>query len=430
MAKHISIVPLIGGMAIGAEQALGRPPEAVFSYDAFKLNDSFLMAWYEKRGLNIPYISLDQHPDYEPSFGEIDLVTSVCPCSGLSGANSQAGAGCQQNYWMTRSTEWVLDKIKPRVLIGENAPRLFGHFGQPVAVQLKEIGERFGYSMTLVKTSTHFHGLPQKRERSFFLFFRDVKIPALTRDESFYEGHWTEFLSSFEDDDSNGEYHQSSIHDALWNILVERTGRTREEIRDEIREKKRSIFVELAAHQPEARDQIIEEYLDGEDQLMHRIARSLKRTKEKMEISGCCNVWDDSPRFSKNEYYPAVMYKNIYATWHPNHMRPITPREQMRLMGLPEDMDIPRKYLNAIAQNVPTCTARWMVREAVSAEEMSEGLVPLTGDGIYRFNNLNGKHQWGLNIGPHLQKWIDGGEMEFTPVEETVKSESRELVTA
>jgi hypothetical protein len=71
-----------------------------------------------------------------------------------------------------------------------------------------------------------------------------------------------------------------------------------------------------------------------------------------------------------------------------------------------------------------------MVREAVSAEEMSEGLAPLTGDGIYRFNNLNGKHQWGLNIGPHLQKWIDGGEMEFTPVEETVKSESRELVTA
>ena len=111
-------------------------------------------------------------------------------------------------------------------------------------------------------------------------------------------------------------------------------------------------------------------------------------------------------------------------------MRPITPREQMRLMGLPEDMDVPRKYLNAIAQNVPTCTARWIVSEAVKAQELAEDISAPIGDGIYRFNNLNGKHQAGLSIGPHLQKWIDEGEMEFTPVEETVESESRDLVTA
>ena len=197
-----------------------------------------------------------------------------------------------------------------------------------------------------------------------------------------------------------------------------------------LREGRRSIFVELAQFQPEVRDQVIDEYLDGEDQLMDRVARSLKRTREKMAISGCCNVWDDSPRFSPNDYYPAVMYKNIYATWHPHHMRPITPREQMRLMGLPEDMDVPRRYLNAIAQNVPTCTARWIVREAVSTEQMTEDVSPLTGVGIYRFNNLNGKHQWGLNVGPHLQKWIDQGEIEFTPAEEEVQSDSRELVTA
>ena len=82
--QHIALVPLIGGMAIAGETVLGSEPRAVVSYDAFDLNDGFYMSWLRKRGLDTERISLDSRPDYTPDFGEIDLITSVCPCSGLS----------------------------------------------------------------------------------------------------------------------------------------------------------------------------------------------------------------------------------------------------------------------------------------------------------------------------------------------------------
>lgn len=431
MPKHISIVPLIGGMSIGAEAALGSPPEAVFSYDAFALNDSFLMEWYKQRGLDIPYISLDQRPDYEPEFGEIDLVTSVCPCSGLSLANARAGAGCQQNHWMTKSSEWVLDKIKPKVLVGENAPNLYGNPGQPVAIRLREIGERFGYSLSLVKTSTYFHGIPQRRDRSFFIFFRDIKIPQMQRQEKFYEGHWTNFLDSFESDDSAGEHHKEAMSLAMFDLLEEVSGMTRKELSVILAKKRRSIFVELVVEYPEFRDDFIDKHIDNEetDYMNWRIAKNFKKVREKMAISGKCNVWDDTPRFNENQYFSSVMYKNVYAFWHPRELRPLTPREQMRLMGLPESMAVPRKYLNAICQNVPTCTAQWMIETALAATE-KEDAKDLHGDGIFRFSNVNGSEEYGKVAGKHLLKMIEEEGIEFTPVEEELQLDSKVLVTA
>lgn len=424
MQKHIAIVPLIGGMAIGAEKALGRPPEAVFSYDAFALNDSFLRAWYDKRGLDIPYISLDDREDFsfidQMNFGEVDLVTSVCPCSGLSAANTSSGAGCQQNEWMYKSTEWVLDKIKPKVLIGENAPRLYGSFGQLVAITLNTIARRYGYLLTIVKTSTHFHGIPQKRERTFFVLFRDLEHPPIfNQDRSFYDGTWVDYLDSFAADDTVGEGAENPFHDELWRILETETNRTRAEIREDLTGSRRSILAELCQYHPEVRDRYIDEWIDKEeeDRLKFRVARKLKFTREKLAVTGVCNVWDDTPKFTHTDYYPAVMYKNVVGTWHPRDIRPITPREQMRLMGLPEDMDVPRKYVNAIAQNVPTCTAAWIVREALAA---AEGRRPsftdeLTGDKIFRQSNLNGSHVAGMDTGRHLALAIEREEVEITP---------------
>lgn len=422
MQKHIAIVPLIGGMAIGAEKVLGRPPEAVFSYDAFALNDSFLRGWYEKRGLNIPYISLDDRADFsfidQMSFGEIDLVTSVCPCSGLSASNVHSGSGCQQNEWMYKSTEWVLSKIKPKVLVGENAPRLYGSFGQLVAIKLNTIAREHGYTLTIVKTSTHYHGIPQKRERTFFVLFRDLELPPVfNQDRSFYEGTWVGYLDSFSADDTDGEGAHSPFHDELWNVLVEKTNRTRDQIKDCLKENKRSVLVELCEHNPEVRDAYIDEHIESEDTLKMRVARKLRFTREKLAVTGVCNVWDDTPKFTHTDYYPAVMYKNVVGTWHPRDIRPITPREQMRLMGLPEDMDVPRKYLNAIAQNVPTCTAAWIVREALAAVagERESFTGELIGDRILRQSNLNGTKVPGMDIGRHLAQAIETQEVELTP---------------
>ena len=33
------LIPLIGGLPLGAEKATGKPPEAIYSYEGFEAND-------------------------------------------------------------------------------------------------------------------------------------------------------------------------------------------------------------------------------------------------------------------------------------------------------------------------------------------------------------------------------------------------------
>ena len=73
----------------------------------------------------------------------VDYINSVCPCAGLSMLNRSKGAGvgrgsdAEANKWMFKSAEYVLGKIKPKVMWGENAPLLFTHTGQGVVDGLR-----------------------------------------------------------------------------------------------------------------------------------------------------------------------------------------------------------------------------------------------------------------------------------------------------
>ena len=73
----------------------------------------------------------------------IDYINSVCPCAGLSMLNRSKGAGvgrgsdAEANKWMFKSAEYVLGKIKPKVVWGENAPLLFTKTGQGVVDGLR-----------------------------------------------------------------------------------------------------------------------------------------------------------------------------------------------------------------------------------------------------------------------------------------------------
>ena len=193
-------MPLIGGMALGAEKVLGIPPEAVLSYSAFAANEKYYIEYMAKRGHDIPRYELDE--EEAPTFSDIDIITSVCPCSGLSSANRNAGSGCQQNQWMLMSSRYALSQIKPRVLIGENASTLMGTRGVGVVSELRDIAKATGYALQLVKTNTSFHGIPQGRERSFFIFWRDGGPYRLKQEYNPCALPWWDFLESFDSDDT------------------------------------------------------------------------------------------------------------------------------------------------------------------------------------------------------------------------------------
>jgi site-specific DNA-cytosine methylase len=179
------IAPLIGGQPIGAEAAIGHPPEFVMGMAGFWGNDNLYMNYLnETRKLDIPYYNIDT--EEKSNVSHVSIVTATCPCAGLSmlntGANnsSRRGADAAQNDHMYNSTRFVLESVRPRVLVGENAPALYTSKGEPVASRLFEIAKAAGYSMSLYKTSTVHHGIPQERHRTFYFMWDSKTAPILS----------------------------------------------------------------------------------------------------------------------------------------------------------------------------------------------------------------------------------------------------------
>ena len=88
-------------------------------------------------GFYAPFYKLD---DPKIKLKKVDIVGALPPCAGLSQLNtstnadsgSARGGDAVQNEWMYKSSRFVLEHVKPKVLWGENAPNLFTGAGQKV----------------------------------------------------------------------------------------------------------------------------------------------------------------------------------------------------------------------------------------------------------------------------------------------------------
>lgn len=110
--------------------------------------------------------------DDKEDFKDVDIVIAVPVCSGLSLANTSKtrGADAAQNDNMYNITKFVLKDLSPKCFIFENAPALYTKSGSKVADTLFQIAKKFRYSMSLMKTDTFLHGIPQHRHRTFCFF--------------------------------------------------------------------------------------------------------------------------------------------------------------------------------------------------------------------------------------------------------------------
>lgn len=165
-----SIVPLIGGENLGIMESLdGQLPEWILSYSDFSANDEHLVRYLkDKKNWTGEYTLLDENPNHKTT--SVDVVNTVCPCAGLSSLSRTSSATSEVNDWMYKTTEYVLEKIRPRVFWGENAPRLYSNSGRMVVDHLHEIGMDNGYTLNLYQTSSQLHGIAQKRPRTFYFF--------------------------------------------------------------------------------------------------------------------------------------------------------------------------------------------------------------------------------------------------------------------
>lgn len=353
--KYAAIIPLIGGMVLGAKKATGQDPEYILSYDAFQSNDSHCRENFS----TVPYgLINDNGVQWDRPFKEeingIDMVVSLCPCAGLSALNSSTKEGSEkargsdaiQNEWMYKSSEYVLENIQPRVLWGENAPGLYTALGKGVADKLYAIAKKHGYSFSIIKTSTSKHGIPQNRTRSFYFFWNSATAPILEWIEKKSES-LEDYLAKTPKSSYSDKYFMKGDlkEDPLYQWLTKIEGKTTHEAAIE---GNRSILIYMFKKQ-ERIDSGLEYLGKRTDEKSKKYLALVKRATQK-------RVWDSSPHINAVDI-PAVVGRTLQLSIHPTEERWMNVQELMWLMGIDETFKLAHEGYQQISQNVPVNTA-------------------------------------------------------------------------
>lgn len=354
------IVPLIGGFPLGAEAAFDTLPSAIYSYDGFWGNDRhYVQYMQETRGhKEIEYLLFDKDCTTE----SVDVVIGTPPCAGLSMFNpskdpAAAGANCAKNDWMYKVFEDGIDKLGAKVIAVENAPALYTTRGAPVAEKLYEICKARGYSMTLYKTSTKFHGIPQARDRTFAFAWKSEHAPIL--------GYYNRDKPTFKDHVANipaGTPHADDVinkrlgEDFFYQFIRSKSNR---DIRDLMQEDGTNTTLRYVVKNGllrEARDWF---EAQGMEKATSKAEHVIKKHEAKL------NVWDVSMHVWGETHMNALIARTLEATLHPAEDRGLSLREALHIMGFPHDYVVQDgiKSSQHVTQNVPVCTARDMCLE-------------------------------------------------------------------
>lgn len=372
--KYATIVPLIGGMTLSGIKATGGiKPSAILTYSPFTDNELSLRNYLP----DVPYHVLDVDGDIDAG-KDFDFISALCPCAGLSLLNKGDDKTKEQaNSWMFKTTEHVLGHLKPRVFWGENAPALYAlnnKYGTAVRNKLQALAERHGYTMSYYYTSTHFHGIPQKRLRTFYFFWReDGMVPEF----SYFERPHKSYNDFMNEIPSDATQHSEYFDHAYKNLRTSRFAKFLqhkhgdsfpEVIRDYLRaNNKRVISIsKYVMRQDDLRNEMMDWFKANNDT---RGIQYLDRIIQKFIVEGG-SVWDDSPNIILPESYFNTLMGRSVSSAHPTESRALTPRECMHLMGLPMDFELKSRegkqiQMNHIFQNVPLCTSTDMTSEVL-----------------------------------------------------------------
>ena len=351
-----TMIPLIGGSAIGCSQATKNKPKFHLSFKAFEQNENHLTSyWPDIQRIDLDEAALPQ--------AQLDFVNSVCPCAGLSQLNTSQDQSTRdsKNAWMMKTSRIVLEKVRPRVYWGENAPALYTKSGESVREQLKEIAADTGYSFSVYRTSTFKHGIPQKRLRTFYFFWDSDTAPVM----NWYDRKRDSLIDYLRRIPSDSEqqdiYNLNDISDKFpsYTFLLEKHGLDHKGFIEKF-----GSGPAHSVHQFIVRNELIDECLEwlSDRHPEHKEVRKFEHIKNKLSMGK--SFLDHSPAFY-NDCTNAIVGRTLQMIMHPEQPRGMSHREIMHLMGLPSDFNLQTKRLNDVAQNVPTCTARDMTYEVI-----------------------------------------------------------------
>lgn len=385
---HGHVIPLIGGSVLGATRAFSNPPVWIASWGSvFGANDQYCLEYFS----DVPYFELDEGK-YPSEY--VDIITCLPPCAGLSLANTTSGEkannprGCSapSNLHMLNGSEFAMSKIKPKAILVENAPTLYSKMGEVFAERINDLAQLHGYTMSLVKTTSLNHGIPQERTRSFYFLWRGSKVPILEPIKKSYVPYH-KFLRDGKFAPSEPVSKKSvPSTDPLWQFIQAKyAGSTKQDILASVASERMTSTWNVIYNSGwlEEACRVIKD---------ERMNRWLNFTLDKKQRG--LNIMDGSMKLAWQRTQ-ALMWKTLPHLLHPYEDRWLTVAEGLALMGFPDDyaakVYISTKNSNVICQNVPATTAGDWIKEISEALDGKRKWIDpeLKSDGTYKILRQN-----------------------------------------
>jgi DNA (cytosine-5)-methyltransferase 1 len=163
--RFIDLFAGLGGFHVALQELGG---EGVFAAEW----DATLNALYKKNFNINPWVDVNDLKDEATITREIpdhDVLTAGFPCQPFSKAGEQLGFSHTLQGKLFFKVLSILKEKRPRRFILENVPNILRHKdGETLATIRKEL-EDLGYSVDVRKFSPHEFGVPQIRERAYFV---------------------------------------------------------------------------------------------------------------------------------------------------------------------------------------------------------------------------------------------------------------------
>lgn len=353
--NYASIVPLIGGETIAMENVFGKRPDYILTFDGFQANETHLNNYYNHE---VPYLNLSEGKKHPHS---VDVINTVCPCAGLSSLSPSASSNNPMNEWMYTSAEYILNKVQPKVFWGENAPRLASKMGEPVVKKLRQIGEENGYTFSIFKTKSLLHGLSQVRDRTFYFFWKDDKVPLFDYvfEQPTMIADDIRAVKRCDNDPMSQILCNEKIpsEEPYYRYVLEvlEGGISHSEFQDKIEKTTNPMdYIEEKTTYKEVAKWMRENGYES-------MAKKCDRQYHKLKAGG--NIMRKTTEIPKDKIGAFVGHMPTMLT-HPDEDRYLTVREALSLMKLPFDFILlnPKRSLNHICQNVPVTTAEHPAR--------------------------------------------------------------------
>ena len=382
--SHATIIPLIGGMALAHEQVLKSKPKWILSYSAFGANEKHLLEYYKN---DIPYSFIDEGAK---KFENVDIISTVCPCAGLSSLSVTSSPDSKVNEWMYKSATHILENYQPQVFWGENAPVLATNKGFPVLKRLYAIGKQNGYTLAIYRTASKLHGNPQIRSRSFYFFWKGDRVPVF----NWFEKPRRKLLDVLNAVPSTATQQdllmnpKTPSQDPLYDTILNIVGMNHQEF---IKSLDRSYSPIGYMHKHNIMDKALEYTKEKNYEIAHNF---IQRAKDK--FSKGLGVMDRGINFP-GEYIGAFVGGLPTGLVHPIQDRYLNVRECLTLMDLPFDFELQQpvnKNLNHICQNVPMNTAKDMVGEIAESLNGNREFVKANKNIVFMQNNNNMKNSY------------------------------------